>query len=256
MSASDQTDRQPAMNEWDEPVFAAEPLQSDEPYFPPAAPAPVDEPVFAPGQAEMQEPVFEAVPAQAHGVALPKDAPHSQVGWDFAPGHDAPLPVARRLGRSLPNWAIGAVLGLLVLVALWFALADDDAQENADATQPAAGVVGSLQLGEAAAPEPPAEATPLPPTATPESRLAEGMRVVVANTNGQGIRLRSAPGTAALTLGIYNDGAPFQILSPGGDYPAYPVEADGYLWYRIRVVDDPADQLVGWAAGDFLVVGE
>lgn len=230
----------------------------DEPVFAPVT-IPPDEPVFAPLVEESipkDEPFFEPVPAQARGGVLPVDPLHGQTGWD-APSTESERRVDadRRLGRTTPVWAGLGVLAVVVIAALWFSLGRRETGKSVVPTQPAAGVVGSAVLTDTD--QPPAASAPTPEaTALPETSLSPGMRVVVSNTSGQGIRLRSAPGTASLTLGIYNDGAPFLVLSPGGDYDDYPVEADGYFWYRIRVVDDPTDQLVGWAAGDFLTTGE
>ncbi len=234
-------------DDYDEPVFAAEQPDVEEPYFAPVTESPVA-PAFV-------EPVFEAVPAQARGVSLPVDGVSGQVGWD-APESEATPNSNRRLGRTPPLWAGLSVLAVVAIVALWFSLGKRTSAEPILPTVPAAGVVGSALLADAGAQASAPGATAPSVIATPETRLSPGMHVAVGNTNGQGIRLRSTPGTAGLTLGIYNDGAPFLVLSPGGDYDGYPVQADGYFWYRIRVVEDPADQLVGWAAGDFLVISE
>lgn len=233
----------------------------DEPVFE-AKPPPVDEPVFAPvtkttATAHNAEPVFEVVPARARGVSLPVDASHSQVGWESGTLDPSITPApTRRLGRTLPPWMLLSAGAVIVLLLLWFALGRQRADEPVLSDAPASGVVGSVVLATPEAEIAAAEPTALPAEPTPKTQLSAGMNVVVANTGGQGIRLRSTPGTGGLTLGIYEDGAPFLVLSPGGDYGDYPVEADGYFWYRIRVVNDPADQLVGWAAGDFLVISE
>lgn len=234
---------------YDEPIFEAKALPVDEPVF-----APVTEPTPA---VQNPEPVFEAVPAQARGVALPVDAAHSQVGWEAGTLDGAAAPtLTRRLGRPLPGWMPLSAGIVVVLLVLWFVLGRPAADEPVVSDTSASGVVGSVVLATPETESTAAEPTAPPPETAPDVQLSTGMHVAVANTSGQGIRLRSAPGTGALTLGIYNDGAPFLILSPGGDYGDYPVEADGYAWYRIRVVEDPADQLVGWAAGDFLVFSE
>ena len=236
-------------DDYDEPIFDAQPLPVDEPVF-----APVAKPTPA---AQSAEPVFEAVPAQARGVSLPVDVAHSQVGWETGTLDGAATPtLARRLGRPIPGWMILSAGAVVVLLILWYALGRETVDEPVVLTTPASGVVGSVVLATPEAESTEAEATALPAEPAAEVRLSAGMHVAVANTGGQGIRLRSSPGTGALTLGIYNDDAPFLVLSPGGDYGDYPVEADGYFWYRIRVVNDPADQLVGWAAGDFLVISE
>ena len=94
----------------------------------------------------------------------------------------------------------------------------------------------------------PPTATPLPPTATPIPVLQVGQRVQIANTDGEGIRFRSDASTASLTQEIYNDGALFTVLEPGGDYDSYPVEVEGLRWYRLQADDG----LVGWTLYDFL----
>lgn len=236
---------------YDEPVFEAQSLPVDEPVF---APVTKIAPATAPAT-RSAEPVFEAMPAQARGVSLPVDVAHSQVGWETGTPDDTAKPtLARRLGRPIPGWMILSAGAVVVLLLLWFALGRQRADEPAVSTAPVAGVVGSVVLATPEAESAEAEPTAPPAEPAPEARLSAGLQVIVANTGGQGIRLRSSPGTGGLTLGIYNDDAPFLVLSPGGDYGDYPVEADGYFWYRIRVVEDPADQLVGWAAGDFLSV--
>lgn len=247
MSEPKRTHSTLSADDYDEPIFDAQPLPVDEPVF-----APVTEPTLATHRAE---PVFEAVPAQARGVSLPVDVAHSQVGWETGTLDASITPgPARRLGRSIPPWMLLAAGAVVVLLVLWFALGRQSADEPVAAEALAPGVVGSVVLATPEVESAAAEPTEPPIETAPDVQLSAGMPVAVANTNGQGIRLRSSPGTGGLTLGIYNDGAPFLILSPGGDYGDYPVEADGYFWYRIRVVEDPADQLVGWAAGDFLVV--
>lgn len=238
-------------DDYDEPVFDAQPLPVDEPVFAPVTTAAS----AATSAAKSAEPVFEAVPAQARGVSLPVDVAHSQVGWETGTldGAAAQTPT-RRLGRPIPGWMILSAGAVVVLLVLWYALGRETTDEPVVLATPASGVVGSVVLATPEAESAAAEPTAPPADPAPDVSLSAGMHVAVANTSGQGIRLRSSPGTGALTLGIYNDGAPFLVLSPGGDYGDYPVEADGYFWYRIRVVNDPADQLVGWAAGDFLVV--
>ena len=88
-----------------------------------------------------------------------------------------------------------------------------------------------------AAPAPPAPAT-----------FAVGERVAISNTGPQGVRLRAGAGLDFLTQGIYYDGDPFFIM-PGSEPEAgYPVENDGYIWWRLRADDG----LIGWTAEQFL----
>jgi hypothetical protein len=52
------------------------------------------------------------------------------------------------------------------------------------------------------------------------------------------------PDRAALRLAEYAAGSRFTVVEPDGDYTAYPVEAGGQRWYRLRAEDG----LVGWAS--------
>lgn len=92
-------------------------------------------------------------------------------------------------------------------------------------------------------PSPTPSATPAPAAA-----FVVGERVVITNTGPSGVRLRSGAGLDFITQGIYNDGDPFFVM-PGSDPDsAYPVESDGYTWWRVRA----ADGLIGWMAQEFL----
>ncbi len=241
----DLSEGEPSVGEpvFDEPVF-------DEPAF--------DEPVFEdafPGEPEMEpasglvlEP--DAAPtmsdsASTASVAIDEYAPFDEL----SPVEATPAGARRRLGRTGPFWIM--IVALAAIVVLAIALPDRE-QTPAVENTPAVANVPAAEAPEAAVVGSP---TPAPtPTATPIPLLTPGQRVIVGNTDGQGIRLRGSPGLNGLTLAIYDDGQPFEVLEPGSEYAAYPVEVDGYRWYRLRVADDPTDQLVGWAAGDFLII--
>lgn len=79
-----------------------------------------------------------------------------------------------------------------------------------------------------------------------------GGNVVVDNTDGEGIRLRNGPGLESNTLAIIDDGTPFIVLGTDGEQENYPVEADGFLWYRVRATTDEEQE--GWAASAFFRV--
>lgn len=215
---------------------------------------PVDEPVFepAPEQTPPDEPVFAPVDAgPGPGSAPPTDRAGGadEYGWFDAEGNlAAPQTDSnRRLGRTGPFWAIGAAIAIVVILVFWLSLGRSGPEEpRAGAVTPSAGEAGSAALTEADPPTP----TSAPPTPTPIPLLGVGQEVVVGNTNGAGIRLRGEPGLAGLTLEIYGEGAPFVVLDPGSEYATYPVEIDGYVWYRIRAQDET--EVVGWAVGDYL----
>jgi hypothetical protein len=50
------------------------------------------------------------------------------------------------------------------------------------------------------------------------------------------------PDAAALRYAVYPGDTAFVVVEPGGDFAAYPVDADGVRWYRVRAPDG----LVGW----------
>ncbi|MEZ4832904.1 MAG: hypothetical protein R2873_13085 [Caldilineaceae bacterium] len=125
----------------------------------------------------------------------------------------------------------------------------EDVADVEEVTPAAAGELGSVTFPESQTITVTAE---VEPAATPMPIFEAGQRVIVANTEGQGIRLRNQPNRGALTLEIIEEGAAFTVLNPDGDYTEYPVEADGYRWYRIQIADSPGENLTGWAAADFL----
>ena len=84
--------------------------------------------------------------------------------------------------------------------------------------------------------------------ATPQSVFAVGDRVVINGTSSQGVRIRAGAGTDFLTQGIYYDGDAFFVLPNSDPQASYPVENDGYWWWRLRA----ADGLIGWTVESFL----
>lgn len=91
--------------------------------------------------------------------------------------------------------------------------------------------------------------TPTPlPSPTTVAPFGVGDRVAIAGTGPSGVRLRAGAGLGFLTQGIYYDGDAFFVM-PGADPQVpYPIEADGYTWWRLRAVDG----LIGWTAQEFL----
>jgi hypothetical protein len=226
-----------------------------------------DEPVFE-EEPEGSEPVFPSVPADdpypqsASRLQKPDraDGPHEETadGYQYRPFADDDYSLRspktrRQMGRTGPFWLIGGVLLAAVVITVFFVTGGMDiVGESREQGEPQ-GVAG--QPGGAALP---AEtvmptSTPLPPTPTPVSVLRIGQEVQIGNTEGQGIRLRADAGLAAITQAIYNDGRIFVVLEPGSGFSGYPVEKDGHEWYRIRVADDPDDQLVGWTVRTYLI---
>ncbi len=158
-------------------------------------------------------------------------------------------PAERHLGREIPLWAVGAaILVIIAIVALLVSLIGGGEEPPATPTPDAAALTR-----EAALKTPPATPTPVPPTPTPtptpEPTLHAGGKAIVSGSDPEGIRLRAGPGLDNATLEIFNDGTIFEILPKPGNVSEYPVEADGYTWWRVRAKDG----LVGWVASDWLV---
>ena len=164
-------------------------------------------------------------------------------------------PPRRKLGRTGPVWALGVVL--VVIVGLgWLAISrltgtpDDAAQTAAEPT---------VQQAEAATPTPPPTATPGPQPTPTRVKLPILSNVIVGDTDGEGVMLRPDPKISGEWVAILEEGDKLVVLEPGPEDEEYPVEADGYLWYRMRVsdkFDDNDNPLIGWSASDFFIVDE
>lgn len=96
---------------------------------------------------------------------------------------------------------------------------------------PAEPVTATVNSGAEAAP-----ATPLPAPGEQLRPLSSGLRLYVDAS-------RQAP-----VMNQYAAEASFTLLTPSGDYSAYPVELAGEQWYRLRAEDG----LVGWAPAAML----
>jgi hypothetical protein len=229
---------------------------------------PVFDPIFEDDPSDFDEsppkaiavgsgPIGAALSSPQKSAIQPPVEPEGEYQWNDPDPMVAGGRRGRRLGRTTPFWLMGAGLALVFLVAIWllFFRSNDTADRQ---LTPAPGLAGSAALSESETEtESAADPTPEPlPTATAMPLLTAGQTVVVTNTAGAGIRLRNQPGTAGLTLAIYPEGESFIVLNPDGEYSSYPVEADGYRWYRIQIANDSDENLTGWAAGDFLVASE
>lgn len=97
--------------------------------------------------------------------------------------------------------------------------------------------------------------TPTPiPTATPDAPAARpilipdgtmtvGAYVKVSGTNGLGLRIRNAAGTAGTLQFLAMDEEIFKLI-------AGPVSTDGYTWWQVEAPYDKSRN--GWAAESFL----
>ncbi|HIC89958.1 MAG TPA: SH3 domain-containing protein [Anaerolineae bacterium] len=162
----------------------------------------------------------------------------------------------RRLGRALPPWWPQALLFLILAgAAAWWGFAGPGPYGGSDhptpwpTATPTSGAdtpVGSVPSPSLPSPAEEGTASKVTATPTPSPVLQAGRRAVVYGTEGEGIRVRGAPGTDAETLGVYPDGSVFTVLPAERDQ--YPVRADGYRWWYVRTPDG----IEGWAAANWL----
>lgn len=101
-------------------------------------------------------------------------------------------------------------------------------------------------------PSPLPSATPIPvegssPVATPGTGapVVAGATVVIANTENQGANLRQTASTTADIVVLLKEGSTLTVLDG-------PVEADGFGWWHVQVIEDPEQS--GWVAAPFLQV--
>ncbi len=100
---------------------------------------------------------------------------------------------------------------------------------------------------------PPSTLTPSPvPTPTPAGtaspdagKIAIGAYVQITGTEGQGLRIRSAPGLSSDTVFRGEEAETFKVTDG-------PQQADGYTWWHVVAPYD--ETRAGWAAADFLAV--
>ncbi|WP_322807720.1 SH3 domain-containing protein [Thermanaerothrix sp.] len=74
-----------------------------------------------------------------------------------------------------------------------------------------------------------------------------GEYVQVYGTGGEGLRLRTKPGTRSAVMFLAMEEEVFQVLDG-------PVPADGYVWWYLQAPYDKNRS--GWAAADFLKIVE
>jgi hypothetical protein len=89
---------------------------------------------------------------------------------------------------------------------------------------------------------------PTPTAGTPSAQagvIAVGAYVQIKGTEGQGLRIRSAPGLNSDTVFRGEEAETFKVTDG-------PKQADGYVWWHLVAPYD--DTRAGWAAADFLAV--
>ena len=167
-----------------------------------------------------------------------------------------PLP-SRKLGRTGPVWFIGSFVLVIIAGLVWLGISR--LTGSADVTsEPVSEPAVQQVVSETPTAQLPT-ATPGPTTTPAPIELPINANVIVSDTEGEGVLLRADPGRSGLLIEIIEEGTTLVVLEaePDSEHEEYPVEKDGYFWYRMRVpgkVDGAGNPLIGWSASDFFVV--
>ena len=166
-------------------------------------------------------------------------------------------PPSRQLGRTGPVWFIGSFVLVVIAGLVWLGISR--LTGSSDVTSE---TVSEPAVQQVVSETPTAQlptATPGPTTTPAPIELPINANVIVSDTEGEGVLLRADPGRSGLLIEIIEEGTTLVVLEaePDSEHEEYPVEKDGYLWYRMRVpskVDGAGNPLIGWSASDFFVV--
>ena len=226
----------------------------------------VEEPEFEPVLDDYEEQI-DAAPSheEAGWVNIAQDSemnvdplPEKEyTPFDETPAAEVAMgpPARRRLGRTGPVWVIGGFVLVVIAGLIWLAVSrltgpsDVGTQTQADPDV--------QQVGAATPTQEPATATPGPQPSPTPAMLTVGANVTVGDTGGQGVLLRAGPGRSGVFVAVIEEGTSLVVMEGEPGDASYPVEADGYLWYRMRVpyqVDEEGNPLIGWSASEFFVV--
>ena len=227
----------------------------------------------APGEPALEE-FFEQEVApqstQAVGTGWVNIAPDSEVTVDplsereYSYFEETPVaevaaqpPPTRKLGRTGPVWAIGSVVLVVIAGLVWLGISrltgSSDVTSEPVSEPAVQQVVSETPTQQLPTATPGSTATPAP------VELPINANVVVGDTDGEGVKLRKSPGLFGELVEIVDEGTTLVVLAaePDSEHAGYPVEMDGYLWYRMRVpgkVDQAGNPVIGWSASDFFVV--
>lgn len=160
------------------------------------------------------------------------------------------------VSRYLTVWSVlGAIAILVVLVALWGVLLRALMPPKPAQVEPnPTAVLNVIPAPTATIPAPPTPATSPTPTESPKvtlstpapnAQIKTGDYVQIANTGGDGLRIRSGPGTQNPALFLGMDAEVFQVVEG-------PKTADGLTWYYLAAPYD--EYRKGWAASNYLSI--
>lgn len=152
--------------------------------------------------------------------------------------------------RFITLWTVLGTIGVFVVLLIIWGLILLNAASAQITSNASTAVVQIIP--------PPTSTSPviatIPPTATtkPElttpvanSQIQIGDYVQIANTGGDGLRIRTGPGTSNAPIFLGMESEVFKVTDG-------PKESDGYIWWNLVAPYD--NTRAGWAAANFLTV--
>ncbi len=152
--------------------------------------------------------------------------------------------------RFITPWTILGTLGVLVvLLAIWGLILRSVGESQVPPNASTA-VVEVIPPPTSTSPSvatipPTATSTPEFSTPVPNSQIKIGDYVQISNTGGDGLRIRSGPGTSNPPLFLGMESEVFKVTDG-------PKDSDGYTWWDLAAPYD--NTRAGWAASNFLSV--
>lgn len=138
----------------------------------------------------------------------------------------------QRSGRGRLLASMGIAIVILLGAGIWWASRSVPSSEALAPASPAPAPTAAAPTSVPTLPPP-----PMPEPTAPPFGLASGGQARVVNLAGAALRARTAPGLTNPVIARIPEGRSVTILEG-------PVEADGYLWWRIM-----SGEASGWVAG-------
>ena len=157
---------------------------------------------------------------------------------------------ARNTESSAGGWILaGIALALLVFLLLVGSFSPGERNAGAQTQTSSTGMTAQTGVVKMPTATPTAAAIGARGGENGEIVLLPGRKVASISPDGRGTRVYAVPSRSGLVMDLYRDGAAFVVLDPASQSAGYPIEAEGFTWYRVRA----SDGLVGWVIVDRLV---
>ena len=161
------------------------------------------------------------------------------------------MDLSRAMRMIFSPWVIGGAVALAAALACFTSMLVLLTRPDAPVSSPPTAVLNiipfpsSTPVANTATPTVVQQPTGEAPPAPVPGLIITGDFVQISGTGGDGLKLRSQPGTGSEVNFLAYEGEIFQVRDG-------PQESDGYVWWYLVA---PYDQSVqGWAASNYLLV--